>query len=301
MKVLKNSKILYATLAALGAQIIFGLSFMFTGIALRFANPMTVIADRYIIAFLGLSIVILITRTKIRLSRNLWKLLIMSLFQPLLYFVFETYGIQMTNSSFSGIMISMIPVVSIIFGIFILNEKPSILQCIFAAISVCGVIIAVLSGKSEGIITIPGVIFLIGAVLSSVAYNITSRKISSEFSTFERTYAMTFIGMISFSLIALFENFEAPFNIISAFSKPTYLCSILYLGILSSVVAFLFLNFANTHLPVAKTTVFSNITTVVSVISGAIFLDEAVSVLTVFAVVMIITGVAGVQILKVKQ
>ena len=48
---MKNKNILLATLAALGAQVIFGFSFMFTKIALRFASPMTVIADRYIIAF----------------------------------------------------------------------------------------------------------------------------------------------------------------------------------------------------------------------------------------------------------
>ena len=46
-----------ATLAALGAQIIFGFSFMFTKIALGYASPLTVIADRYLTAFVGLSIV----------------------------------------------------------------------------------------------------------------------------------------------------------------------------------------------------------------------------------------------------
>ena len=86
---MNNKKILLATLAALGAQVIFGFSFMFTKIALRFASPMTVIADRYIVAFLSMTIVLLVTKTKIKIGRNVWKLAIMSLFQPLLYFIFE--------------------------------------------------------------------------------------------------------------------------------------------------------------------------------------------------------------------
>jgi len=79
------------------------------------------------------------------------------------------------------------------------------------------------------------------------------------------------------------------------------LCAILYLGIVSSVIAFLLLNFANTYLPVAKTTVFSNITTVVSVIAGVVFLDEQISALVILGVTMIVTGVIGVQALNVKQ
>ena len=78
---MKNTKVL-ATLAALFAQIIFGFSFMFTKIALGFSSPLTVIADRYIVAFLGLSVVMLITKTKINFKKNIWKLVLMSVFQP---------------------------------------------------------------------------------------------------------------------------------------------------------------------------------------------------------------------------
>ena len=298
---MNNKKILYATLAALGAQIIFGFSFMFTGVALKTASPMTVIANRYIIAFFGLSLVMLFTKTKLNFKRNIWKLILMSLFQPLMYFIFETYGIQMTSSSFSGVMISMIPVVSMVSGIFILGEKPSVMQYLFALLSVTGVIISVLVGKSEETVTVLGAMLLFGAVISSVGYNITSRKISGEFSVFARTYAMTIIGMISFVLIALVENIKNPIVIITSFLNDTYFCSILYLGVLSSVVAFLLLNFANTYLPIAKTTIFSNVTTVVSVIAGAVFLDEKISLQIAIAVAMIIIGVVGVQVLNVKN
>ena len=63
----------------------------------------------------------------------------------------------------------------------------------------------------------------------------------------------------------------------------------------------LFLNFANTHLPVAKTTVFSNITTVVSVIAGVAFLKENLSPETIVCALMIIIGVFGVQIIGTKK
>ncbi len=295
-----KNKTTLATLAALFAQIIFGFSFMATKISLGYASPMTVIADRYIIAFIGLSMVMLITRTGLKMRRGIWKLVIMSVFQPLLYFVFESYGIKLTTSAFSSVMIALIPVVSMISGIFILKEIPSPMQYVFMALSVGGVVIMALSGQSDGTVTTAGIILLFGAVISSVAYNIASRKLSEEFSAFERTYAMTIIGMISFLGIALVENIHNPIAVVSCFANPGFTGAIMYLGIFSSVIAFLMLNYANTHLPVAKTTVFSNITTVVSVIAGTAFLNEPFSVEAVVSTLMIVVGVFGVQKLNVR-
>ena len=296
-----KNKVTSATLAALLAQVIFGFSFMSTKIALNYASPTTVIADRYIVAFLGLTIVMVLKKVKISLSKNIWKLILMSCFQPVMYFLFESYGIKLTTSGFSSVMIALIPVVSMVSGIFILREIPSKMQYVFSLLSVLGVVIMAISGKADGTVTVLGVILLFGAVISSVAYNTTSRKISDEFGVMERTYAMAVIGLIVFLAIALGENIKAPQNIIIHFKNPSYTMAIVYLGIFSSVIAFLLLNYANTYLPVAKTTAFSNITTVVSVIAGIIFLDEKLSLASLISAVMIIVGVWGVQILSVKK
>lgn len=297
----EQNKWILATIAALSAQVIFGFSFMFTKMALGHASPLTVIADRYIVAFLGLTVVMVVTKTKIKFHKNIWKLILMSVFQPLLYFIFETYGIRMTTSAFSSIMISMIPIVSMVSGIFFLKEIPSLMQYVFAVISVSGVVITTIVSNADGAVTLLGILLLMGAVCSAVGYNITSRKISTEFSVLERTYAMTAIGMAAFGVIALLENIHDPFKVISSFSSLNYTLSIFFLGIVSSIVAFMLLNYANTYLPVAKTTVFSNITTVVSVAAGMIFLNEKLSVEMVIAIVMIIFGVLGVQIMGTKK
>ena len=164
-----------------------------------------------------------------------------------------------------------------------------------------GVTIITLSSKADGTVSLLGVVLLFGAVISSVAYNIMSRKISNEFTPLERTYAMTIIGLLVFVFIAVIENIHSPVNVIIHFKDLSYTTAILYLGVVSSVVAFLLLNYANTYLPVAKTTVFSNITTVISVIAGILFLDEKFDALTVISTIMIVVGVWGVQMIDVKK
>lgn len=289
-----------ATLAALSAQIIFGFSFMFTKVALNYATPMTVIANRYMVALFGMIVSLLITKNKISISKNFWKLVIMAMFQPVMYFIFECFGIKHTTSSFSSVMISLIPVISMLCGIFILKEKPSYVQYVFTVISVLGVTVMAYSGTIEGTVTLPGVVLLFGAVMSSVFYNILSRKLSAEFSVTERTFAMTIIGTVCFTLISFAENISNPMMLISSFANKQYMVSIIYLGIFSSVVAFYMLNYANTYLPVAKTTVFSNFTTVVSVAAGAIILKEKLTIISWIGAFLIIVGVWAVQLLNVQ-
>ncbi len=295
-----NSKNLRATFAAFVAQVIFGFSFLFTKIALGYASVFAVLADRYLVAVLVMSLFLLVTKTKIRLTKQIWKLIGMACFQPILYFLFETYGIRMTTSSFSSVMIAMIPVVSMIGGIFLLKEVPTILQYFFTALSVFGVSLMAFLGTSDGTVTPLGILFLAGAVIASVLYNIISRKLSAEFSAVERTYVMMLIGFLVFVSLALAENFKHPLALLVLFTHTEFLWSVLYLGAISSVLAFFLMNYANSYLPVSKTTVFSNFTTVVSVISGVLFLHEPFSKKALVAMLLIVIGVCGVQLQKVK-
>ncbi len=76
---MKNS-VLFATIAALTAQIIFGFSFMFTKISIDITSPLTVIANRYMVAFIGLTVVMLVKRLKIKYKNDIKKLVLMSFF-----------------------------------------------------------------------------------------------------------------------------------------------------------------------------------------------------------------------------
>ena len=298
---MKKHTIIIATLSALTAQIIFGFSFMFTKIALGYSSPMTVIFDRYLVAFIAMTVVMVVTKQKINIQKGMWKIVLMSFFQPTLYFLFETYGIKLTSSAFSSVMIALIPIASMVCGIFTLGEIPRPMQYVFSLLSISGVVVITMSASSTGTVTPFGVVLLAGAVFSSCAFNITSRKISGEFTVMQRTYATTVIGLISFALISFFENIGNPGAMFTSFAKPDFLWAIVYLGVASSVGAFFFMNYANTYLPVARTTVFANITTVISVAASAVFLKEPITPTMIVATLVIIAGVTGVQIVGIRN
>ena len=64
------------------------------------------------------------------------------------YYLFETYGILYTNSTISGLVLAMVPVVTIGTGALFLKEYPTTRQALFCSLPVAGVIIISVAGKS---------------------------------------------------------------------------------------------------------------------------------------------------------
>lgn len=95
---------------------IFGFSFMFSKVLLNAGiSILCLLAVRFSIAFIGLSILAVFRIGKLGFKEQKKKNSIMLLFalgfcQPVLYFVCENYGIALTNSVISGAFIAMIPV-----------------------------------------------------------------------------------------------------------------------------------------------------------------------------------------------
>ena len=106
---------LIGTLAALIPNIIFGFSFLFSKIALGVAHPLIILAVRFTLAFAVLNLLWLIGAVRLNFKgKNVKKILIMALCQPLLYFILELYGINTTSSAISGVIISLVPIAVII-------------------------------------------------------------------------------------------------------------------------------------------------------------------------------------------
>lgn len=300
-----------ATIAALLGNSIFGFSFMFSRIALSVASPFVMLTYRFCFAFLGLNLVALwsvragrgrgkgdgeidFLRFELR-GKKLLPLVLLGLVQPVIYFFCESYGISMTNSTFSGVIIALVPIVALGMGALLLHENPTRRQVLFSLLSIAGVVLMTLQQSAEGEIRPLGVLLLFGAVLSGVVFNIISRSVSGRFSALERTYVMMMVAAIVFTTLAVIENRSDVARMLVPAVDGGFLGSMAYLSLVSSIGAFMLLNYANNYLPVAKTTAFCNLTTMISMFAGVVFLGEPFGPASLAASVMIILGVWGVQ------
>ena len=285
------------SLAALLANIIFGFSFLFSKIALDHAHPLIILAVRFSVAFAVLNLLWLFKIVKLDLSgKPKGRILLMALAQPLLYFVFELYGIGSTSSAISGVIISLVPVAVIILSTLFLKERPTLSQILFSTLSLAAITaISILSndGKENKII---GILLLLGAVVCAAVFNILSRSESTRYSPFERTYIMFLVGTVGFNLIALISLGGGYFGELAKASVSLpFWCSIGYLSIVSSIAAFMLYNYSTTVISTVRSASFSNIITVVSVLAGIFILGEVLSLPQLICCVLIVIGVLGVN------
>lgn len=106
-----------STLAALAGLLgygIFGFSFLFSKMALALTTPFILLSIRFLAAFLVLNLLVLTGKARLNLrGKPVRPLLLLGLVQPVIYFICENYGIAMTSSAFSGIMLGIVPVIGL--------------------------------------------------------------------------------------------------------------------------------------------------------------------------------------------
>ncbi|MBR4282084.1 MAG: DMT family transporter [Clostridia bacterium] len=299
-----KNKIFLGTLGALIANVIFGFSFLFSKLALEVAHPLVIISVRFTVAFIILNILWAFGVFKLNFKgKPKKKILLMAVAQPLLYFIFELYGIDNSSSAISGVIISLVPIAVIILSAVVLREKPTIIQIIFSLISLVAVgIISIFSNDGNTSSTL-GILLLLGAVICAAVFNILSRSESAHYSPFERTYIMFLISTVGFNIISLcaLRGNYIP-QMVSAVQSTNFWWAIGYLAILSSIGAFMLYNYATSVIDTVRAASFSNLITVVSVLAGIFIMKENLSALQVICCAFIILGVFGTNLrLKNKE
>lgn len=288
----------FVVLCILLTMVLFGLSFMFSRIALISASAFTLLSWRFFTAFFLINLLRIFGIWKIDVKGLPVSLLCIGLFHPILYFFFETLGIGLTSVAESGIIISTFPVVSMILATFFLREYPTRLQIVSIILSVMGAIVVVLGkGVSSATFYIRGYFALFGAVVSAGLFYVVSRG-TAGYSSSTKSYVMMGMGFIAFTAAAAVEHVQNG-TVLEWISLPfrnvAFLLAMLYLGALTSVVGTWVQNFSVARLGVYRSSAFSGVATVVSVMAGVLLLGEPFTWAQGAGSVMILIGVIGVN------
>ena len=294
---MKQTSVRKAIAAAIIGHSLWGFSFMASRVALDIAPVIVLLSHRFLLAFLVMSAMLLTPLGAFNIrGKPILPLILLGVLEPVIYFFGEQYGILHSSTVFSGVMIALIPIVSTLAAVPILKEKPTLKQVLFSLLSVAGVIGIGLVTNSSGSLDWIGVAGLLVAVLSAVAYTLLNRGMSGRYTPFERTYFMLGFGALVFTVMAAFSVRKTPALYYRPFADRNYVMAVIFLAVFCSVVAYFTTSYALTGLPVARATVFANLTTAVSVFAGAVFLHEPFTVVSLVCSVMVIGGILGVQL-----
>lgn len=293
-----NDRKLAYLLAVLNAVII-GVSFLFAKIVLDYAQPLDTLMYRFAISFIALSLLVALGIVKLRYrGKPIGKALFLSSMYPLGFFTLQSYGLQHATAAEAGILYAFTPIVTMLCASLFLKESTNRAQKLAIFCSVFGVVfIFLMKGSTFDISNITGISLLVLTSFSFAGYSVMARSLSKQFSPVEMSYLMLGTGFVVFTISSLFTqwkwgSFE---NLIEPLSHPLFLMSIVFMGVMSSLVTALVSTYVLSKIEASQMSVFTNLSTLITIAAGALFLGEEVTRYHIIGSALIIVGVLGTQ------
>ena len=289
-----TNKILIGYLCAIGTEIIFGMSYIFTKQGVNEASTFALLGWRFFTGFAIMSLCILAGIVKVNFrGKNFKNILAIALFSPVIYYICETFGISHTTASESGVFIATLPVVSFLASAVILHKKPTRSQLIGVLVTLGGVVVTILAVDATASFSVVGYAFLLAGVTSYAIYSTLVER-ETQFSGAEITYIMLVAGAFVYTLIAIIEAITQDnlgFLVTLPFKNTAFLTAVLYQGIGCSILAFFMSNVAIANIGVNRNASLIGISTVVSIIAGVVFMHESFTAYQLVGAIVIIAGV----------
>ena len=279
-----------------------------SGIAVKEAlvvfSPLTLIVLRFTIAVLLMAAVGLIFHRNevLQLQRIDAKHILLfalgGLFQPFLYFIFETYTYQSFDSpTIAEAMLSTQPIMAPIFAFVLLREQVTANHIWGILISTLGMLILLLVGTNDYSIGNPwGILLAVLTVCMSVSYTVVLRRIPARYSSLSIVFYVQSFSLILFYLVwavkgecvEFLQDVPVLLN-----DTPNLLNSglaVLYLAVFSSVTAFILFCYTVREIGVTRANIFNNVRPVFTALLMWILFDEHLPLWKWFGIIVIIFG-----------
>jgi drug/metabolite transporter (DMT)-like permease len=292
---MKNSRF-YPYGAAIISMLLWGMSFVWTAVALRYYEPISIIFLRLTVSFIFLFSLLKLLGKFEKIQRPDRKLFIISaLLNPFLYFLGENYGVKLTSPTVSAVIIATIPLFAPILAYYLLRERLTLINVTGMVISFMGILLMLLTSKFSLEASQPGIAALFFAVFVAVGYSIYLKKLSSKYSPIFIIAIQNLIGLIFFLPVFLIFDFKHFITI-----RPTFevIGSIVSLAIFCSSIAYVAFTIATREIGVSKTNIFANLIPVFTGIFSFFIIGENLNLQKIIGICLVVGGLFFSQLKK---
>jgi drug/metabolite transporter (DMT)-like permease len=270
------------------ANVFWGITFVIFKYANESFDPIAIIFTRLLISIPFLFTFAFVTGRMMRFRKGDFKwFLLMSLFEPFIYFFGESFGLSMVSSTVAAIIISTIPLFVPIVAFFILNERLSLTNIIGLFISFAGVIMVVMASEGRLAGNIKGIMLMFLAVFGAVGYTIIAKRLLDHYNGIFITAWQSTLGFLF--ITPVFLTLELPTIDFTAI-KASSIWALLYLGVFGSGICFILFTTGIRELGASKANVYANLVPVVAAIVSFFVLKEAMPVMKILGIVVVLSG-----------
>jgi drug/metabolite transporter (DMT)-like permease len=252
--------------SALVAMMLFwGLSFVATKVALETFPTFTLVFCRFALAS-SFFLMILVRKGIPTLSaKDHGRILLVAMFEPGLYFVFETIGLQSTSAAKASLIIATVPLFVMIFAFFFLRERTNLASFLGIGVSLFGIFLLIRAD--------PHFAWSLGTSFLGDLLILTGLQMC--------------YGALFYFPAFLWELPSLEWSALSARS----VAALLYLALFASIGAFFCYNYALSRIPATKASVFVNGIPVITTLAAWALLGEMLTPLQMAGGALVLFGV----------
>ena len=285
---------LYILLAS--TILIWGFSFVVVKVAIDDGSPPVQIAmGRFLVASLIFGSFLLWKRPGWPARSDLRTFFILAFLGVGSYYVFQYYSVKYAGPSVTAILVTLLcPIMIFIMSRFKLNESVSRAQTVGLGIATLGAFLVITDGSLAFISNsaqIVGGIFGVICALFWAIYTVEGKKIVIKYDPFVSTAYLSLIGTAMLVPLALAE-YQISENVEFHLS---YLAAILFLGIMCTVIGYVFWFRALTGLTASSTGATLYFEPVVTIIFAYAILGQGIGWIAGLGGVLVLVGVAVVS------
>lgn len=278
---------------ALIAIVIWGVSFVATRIALTELSPATLVFTRFAISTV---ILLAVTRAARPPSRMVPTLAFMALIGIFMHQMLQAWGLTMTTAISTGWLIGIIPIWTAVLSRWHLQEPLSGRTIAGLALSFGGALLIVTNGEiSHESIALPsttGDLLVFLSTFTWAIYSVAGRSALRELGPSRATANVITLGtLMLLPLLVINRGWEEWSHV-----SPTGWIAVAFLGVGSSAIGYILWFAALDRLPTARVASLLYLEPIVTLIAAAAILGEEIRPVTTTGGILVLVGVAIVQI-----
>ncbi len=295
---MKNKDFL-AFISALGAAFFWSFSFIWFKIAYLGYQPITVVIFRLAISAVLISIIAVVLKRLQKPSRkDIGLFILMSFFEPFLYFIGESYGLIYISSTVAAVIVATIPLLSPVAAWIFFREKIRWINTLGLLFSFLGVGLVVLNRSFRFNASPLGVGLEFMAVLAAISYSVVLRNLVGRYNTFTIIAWQNLIGVILFLPVWLIFEFN---DFVTTPFHPQAFRAIVFLAVFASTLAFVFFTQSIRQLGITRSNTFINLIPVFVAILSFFVLNENLDTKQITGIIIVVAGLFLAQLKRKRK
>jgi len=275
-------------LAIVLSMIFWAFSFVWFKIANQVFLPISIITIRLIIS----TLLLVVTFSFIKKLQPVQKgdrkwFLLLAFLEPFLYFMGESFGLLYITSTQASVIVSTIPLFASVAAFIFYGERLTWINICGIIISVIGVTLIVINPDLSSQTPLKGVLLMLLAVFSAVAYALVVKRLSVRYNPFTLVTVQNGIGIFMF--LPFFLIFELK-TFLSTPVTTSSVMAVVQLAVFASTLAFLLFIYGIQKIGISKANVFTNSIPVFTAVFAWWLLGDAINMLKVFGIILAISG-----------